>query len=316
MAQTAFSPEWLQQFSDPYAILGLSVTADDRRVLKRYRSVAKLLHPDMYISSDSETQELASQVLARIVNPAYQKLKQEKGRAEMAANLRFRVRRALRDEVLSPKGEKARRLMQTPPQALEMIYEQAIAELAEMQYQDLSQFESVTVQLGELNLVYLQLKMGEPMIREKRSGLVPSAEAKTIQFTPITPNDSPPVTNYAQRHFQRAVEYMKKQNWTTAVQELRDAIKLDATNADFHSHLAKAYLMQNLSGMAKVHFRQALKLDPKNALALKYVETLNIKLDSPNTGGDRTTTNPRNSTSAKNPKSNPNGLFGLFARKN
>ena len=78
MAINALSSDWLDKFSDPYAVLGIAVTADDRRVLKRYRSVAKLLHPDSYAQDQGEAGETASQLFARLVSPAYQKLKQEK----------------------------------------------------------------------------------------------------------------------------------------------------------------------------------------------------------------------------------------------
>ncbi len=310
MSQTNFSTEWLQQFSDPYATLGISVTVDDRRVLKRYRFVAKQLHPDVYANNADDSKEFANQLLARLINPAYQRLKQEKGRAEMMANLRFRVRRMTRDQALTPDGEWALKLMKTPPPSLDINYEQAVTALAEKQFQDFAQFEAITQELAELNLVYLQLKMGEPLVREKRSGVVPAAEAKPIQFTPVTTDVDRPEMTYAQRHCQRARQYLKRQNWSMAMQELRDAIRLEPKNSEYHALLAKSYLMQNLPGMAKVHFRQALSLDPKNPIALQYVKTLNIKLDSP---AKRSL--PKQPKNAKSSDRN-SGLFGgLFAKK-
>lgn len=303
MAQTSFSSEWLKLFSDHYAVLGLSVTADDRRVLKRYRTVAKQLHPDMYQMSDEGTQTLASQILARLVNPAYQKLKQDNGRAETMATLRFRVRRAAKDTPLNPSGELAKRLMTVPSHSLDTLYEEAIAELAQHQYNPLEQFESITQQLGELNLVYLHLKMGEPLLREKRSGIVPQKEARPIQFVAVDPSDRPSELTYAQRHYQRSQEYIKKQNWSMAVQELRDAIRLEPEESQYHAVLAKVYLMQNLQGMAKVHFRQALKLDPKNQLALKYAPQFDLQVN----GATPTPPAP--------PPKRSGGLLGIFSRK-
>lgn len=297
MSQIPFSADWLKQFSDPYAVLGISVTADDRRILKRYRSVAKLLHPDAHATSP-DTRDLASQLFARLVNPAYQKIKQDKGRAETLAMLRFRVRRIKREETLTPRGAAAQQLLTTSPAAVDTVYEQAIAELAEKQFQPLSQFEQVTVQMEELNLVYLRLKMGEPMLREKRTGIVAANEAKPLEFVPAAPVAEKPVVNYAQRHCVRAQEYMKKQNWAMAVQELRDALRIEPNKSDYHAMLAQAYLMQNLVGMAKVHFRQALRYNPHHKVALEYAKRLKIKLDP-----------PLHSNQAKG------GLFGLFARR-
>ncbi|MBW4658950.1 MAG: DnaJ domain-containing protein [Drouetiella hepatica Uher 2000/2452] len=301
MSQTSFSADWPNQFSDPYAILGLAVAADDRRVLKRYRAVAKLLHPDGFVGADAATTELATQLLTRVVNPAYQRLKQEKERADTLATLRFRVRRFNRDEPLLAQSVPARQLLQKPPQELEVFYEQAVDALATSQFQPLGQFESITQQLSELNLVYLYLKMGEPMIREKRSGIVAASQVK-----PIPPVETAQiVSTYGRRHYQRAIIYAKNANWPQAIAELRDAIRLEPDKAEYHSLIAKAYLMQNLMGMAKVHFRQALKFNPKDPLALDYVTRLKLVLDKP----DRVT------NSSTPVKSTGNGLFGLFSRK-
>ncbi|NJL22704.1 MAG: tetratricopeptide repeat protein [Leptolyngbyaceae cyanobacterium SM1_3_5] len=302
MSQIPFSADWLKQFSDPYAVLGLAVTADDRRALKRYRSVAKLLHPDSLAEADRETRDFATQLFARLINPAYQKLKQEKGRSEMLATLRFRVRRMSKEEALVPKSESARRLLSVPVSAIDTFYEQAVTELAGVQYHPLDRFVTIAPQIEELNLAYLRLKMGEPMIREKRTGIIPAAAAKPLEFTPVASDPDRVVVNYDQRHYQRAQEYMKHAEWVKAVQELRDAIRIDPKKSDYHALLGKAYLMQNLHGMAKTYFQQALKLNPRNELALQHAKQLNIPLDP-----------LMNGTASKEEKG---GLFGnLFAKK-
>lgn len=312
MSQGSFQTDWLKRFSDPYALLGVSVAADDRRVLKRYRNVAKILHPDSDVMAEELTKELASQILARLVNPAYQKLKQEKGRAETVAVLRFQVRRLNREQSMVVDSKLARELMGQPVKDVDVFYEQAIADLAEVQYQPLSNFETITQQLGELNLVYLQLKMGDVFIREKRTGLVSATEAKPVQFTPIVPDAAPPSESYAQRHYRRAQEYMKKGNWSQAVQELRDAIKLEADKSEYHALLGLAYLQQNLPGMATVYCRQALKLNPKEPLALRYAAKVKVEVAAqPETAK---TPLDASKTAAKEDKGG--GLFGLFrARK-
>ena len=300
MAINALSSDWLDKFSDPYAVLGIAVTADDRRVLKRYRSVAKLLHPDSYAQEDEATGEAASQLFARLVSPAYQKLKQEKNRAENSALLRFQVRRLNREGPFAPRSGLARKLLQHPVASVDVLYEQAIADLAETQYQSLEQFEPTTLQLGELNLVYLQLKMGETFVREKRTGIVAAADAKPIQFTPTSQDAEAASESYARRHYRRAQEYAKKNNWAQTIQELRDAIKLENDQSDYHALLGVAYMQQNLSGMAKVYLGQALKLNPKHPLAIKYAAKLGIEVAvEPSTNG-------------KKPPTQSGGLFGMF----
>ena len=312
MSQSSLPSKWLNQLTDPYAVLGISVVADDRRVQKRYRSVAMFLHPDRFGQADEATRQFASQMLARLVNPAYEKLKQEKGRAENVALLRLHVRRLNREAPLEPKSDLARQLIQYPASGVDVFYEQAIAQLSECQYQPLDQFEAITLQLSELNLVYLQLKMGEVFIREKRTGLVSAPEAKPIQFVPAADQPEKATESYAQRHYRRAQEYMKNSKWTQAVQELRDAIKLEADKSEYHALLGVAYLQQNLPGMATVYLRQALKLNPNDSLAAKYAVKLGIKEGTTdNSQSDKSVSN--NSSTDKLAKNS--GLFGLFRSK-
>jgi curved DNA-binding protein CbpA len=305
MSHDSFPLEWLEQFSDPYAILGVSLAADDQRVLKRYRAIAKILHPD--VTSDPEIQEFSSQMLARLVNPAYQRLKQEKERAECKALLRLQVRRLNRNAPMQPNTELARQMMRQPINEVDIYYEQAISQLADSQYQSFENFPLITEQLGELNLAYLQLKMGDLVVpQEKRTGLVAATQAKPVQFSPGFTERTTPMESYAQRHYRRAQEYMQKKNWSQAVQELRDAIKLEADRSEYHSLLAMAYWQQNLLGMAKVYMRQALKLNPQDPLANKYAAKLDINVAKPH---------EQNGNAGQQPTAQPNqkgGLFGLF----
>jgi curved DNA-binding protein CbpA len=301
----SFSPDWLKKLSDPYAVLGVSVAADDRRVLKRYRFVAKILHPDSYASTDPATGELATQLFARLINPAYQQVKQEKGRTEAVAMLRFQVRRRLRESTLVPQSQAARELSQKSVQEADVFYEQAIAKLAETQYQSLDQFEEITQQINELNLVYLQLKMGDVFIREKRQGVVPVSSE--MQAPPsVDPSASGAVqTDYARRHYERSQEYVKREEWVQAVSELKDAVKMEPKKAEYHALLGYSYLRQKMMGMAKAHIRRALELNPNDPLASNLASKLKIDGSAP-------TTAPASNPPDKDKKRK--GLFDIFRR--
>lgn len=108
-----------------------------------------------------------------------------------------------------------------------------------------------------------------------------------------------PSQERAHRHLERAKEQFKMKKYNEAVKELRDAIKLDPMQSEFHAWLAKVQLQKGLPGMAKISARQALKLDPKNELALecqKQVETQTI-------------------TKEDGPDAKQKGLGGLLTRK-
>lgn len=315
MEEISFSSDWLRLLSDPFAVLGLSVTADDRWVLKRYRSVAKLLHPDQQADSSPALRETSEQLFARLINPAYEKLKQDKVRKDSLVMLRYKARRLNVQEL---KSAIARKLVGMPVAEVEIFYEQTVAKLAEEQYHSLERLETITDQLTELNLVYLRLKSGEPFIRPKpKEEIIPRSSKEPPIAPPSVAVAEPPTVNYAQRHYERGLEYARKGNLNTAVRELKDAISLEPKRSDYHALLGEVYFLQNLPGMAKVHFKQALKLNPKEPRALKYVTKLQIQLDNPPASNQVDKTNKLNKQSLEKGGTTPNngGLFGLFARK-
>jgi tetratricopeptide (TPR) repeat protein len=275
MVQAAFSNDWLQRLVDPYAILGISVAADDKRLFKRYRSVAMLLHPDRHIQALQADREAAESLIARTINPAYEKVKQEKNRAEVTALLRLQARRHTREGTLVPNSDLARELMRQPVQAADIFYEQAVTQLAEAQFSPIGNFQEIVVTLGELNLIYLQLKMGD-LFREKRSGLISQAEIPVTPVQEAAIKVATTTISYASRHFDRAQQYMQKGISDKAILELKDAIRLEPNQAEYHALMSYAYLRQNLGGMAKVYCRQALKLDPTSTLGKQVATKLGM----------------------------------------
>ncbi|MFH7244384.1 MAG: DnaJ domain-containing protein [Spirulina sp.] len=288
MTHPPLSPAWFSQFTDPYAVLGVSVTADDRRILKRYHQVAKRLHPDVQNDPSSESDAFANQALPKLVNPAYQRLKQEKQRSEILALLRFKVRRLVREGQFQPQGKESQHLQTVPEAEVDTVYEHTLQEISATQYNSADDFTACTHRISELNLVYFQRKMGETIIREKRVGVMKSP----VSGRTVTPSDgggsqatmgqgsavdSAPA--YADRHYQRAREYLQGKNAPAAIQELRDALKLEPKNSNFHSLMGQAYLLNKLPGMAKVHFKQALRIDPNNVVAQKYARQLKIDIE-------------------------------------
>jgi tetratricopeptide (TPR) repeat protein len=300
--------DWLKFLSDPYAVLAVSVAADDKRVLKRYRTVAKLLHPDRYAGAEADVSALSEHLIAKLVNPAYARINQEKGRAESVALLRLQARRMMKEANRVPRSEVARLLMQQPATGMDVFYEQAVSDLAEQQFQPLASFAAVTAQLTELNLVYFQMKLGDVFIGERRSGLINTTEVKPAAAGGVSIHQ-PGLDrhDYAQRHFARAQQYVEKYAFTEAVTELKGAIKIEADRADYHALMSYAYLRQDLTGMATVYAKQALKLDPNNPLAKQVAVKLKLP-HGPMMAG---------STAAKpvdKPAEKRSGLFGRFRK--
>ena len=274
---------------DPFALIGVSVSADEKRIAKRYRQVAKQLHPDALSGGrggGGMEEAIAAQVIARIVNPSYQKLKHDKSRQEILSNIRFRVMRLVRIEKLLPTFPSARQLAETGAEAVDIFYEQALSKLAESQFHSLDELHAYSLEISQLNLIFLSRRLENLTLRPKRAGLISTAVTPTAVTSAAAnaelPTAEPPEKleiNYAQKHIVRAKTYLAQQNYEAAVQELREAIKISPQNPEFHSMIGQAYYRQKLSGMAKTHFRQALKLKPDHKVALKYSKILGMSVE-------------------------------------
>ncbi|MGB3292425.1 MAG: tetratricopeptide repeat protein [Phormidesmis sp.] len=277
--------------ADPFALLGISVSAEEKQLTKRYRQIAKQLHPDILATADpgqGMEQAIAAQVIARLVNPSYQKLKQEKSRQQTLSLLRLRVRHLVRTDKLVPTFPTAQQLLQIAASEVDTFYEQALSQLAQSQFQSAGNLHSHTLEISQLNLVFLCHKMENSVIRTKRPGLMVTVVTPTAASAPPDPAKGQPIpaqlaaravpvtVDYVQKHIARAQTYLIQQNYDLAVQELREALKITPQSPELHSMMGQAYYKLNLSGMAKTHFRQALKLQPTHQVAQKYGKLLGI----------------------------------------
>jgi curved DNA-binding protein CbpA len=105
----------------------------------------------------------------------------------------------------------------------------------------------------------------------------------------------------ANQYIRQAESYINQKLWASALKELRSAIQLDCNNSKCHALLGFVYMNQKLSGMAKVSFQQALKLNPDEPLAKQYIN----QVSSTNANG---TNGAKNDPKAKNDKKG--GFFG------
>ncbi|MFK8182747.1 MAG: tetratricopeptide repeat protein [Phormidesmis sp.] len=291
--------------SDPFALIGVSVSADEKRIAKRYRQIAKQLHPDALAGHETNGQmtgEIAAKIIARIVNPSYQKLKHEKGRQATLSAIRLRVRRLVRTEKLVPTFPSAQQLAAVEDENVDIFYEQALTQVADRQFKSFEALYTHALEIGQLNLVFLSRKLENLVIRPKRAGLMTAAVTPTAATpSPMAaqasqqaangnhsdavsagalPKDENSAVDYVKKHTTRAKTYLVKQNYELAVQELREALKIAPQDPELHSMIGQTYYKQKLSGMAKSHFRQALKLKPTHKVALKYSQLLGIEPSS------------------------------------
>lgn len=289
-----------RDFVDYYAVLGLPIMVDPKLIRKRYLKIANSLHPDKLTNSAEADRQLAGQILSKLVNPAYQHLMKDQDRTEYQLVL-SQIGRRLADggEVLKPQGDLGKKLLACPGANLESLYAQSVQQLAEEQYQDLSLAAGLIGQLSELNQVFLQRKQGQgvrqsPVSPPPPTTASPPSPPPTSQRSASSP---PPVgkttapESPAAPYLRRAESYFQSKNYSKAILELRDALKLEPNNASAHAMMGYIYLTQQQTSMAKVHITKALHVNPKEPLALKVKEAMDkqagkTKTSSPSKGDE------------------------------
>ncbi len=303
-------------FTDYHAILGVPVDAEIKDIRKRYLGIARRLHPDSGSADNEADRQRAAEYLSKLVNPAYEKLSQEKNYSEYTLLLRLKGQQALKQqETVVLTSDSARQVAAASD--VENSYRIALKQLSEQQYQQLDKTLEIIGLISELNLVYLMRKesRGEAVGAARKPASGAASGSSTRPTAPKAPNPSPPPSRetLVAAYLRRAQEFETKQDFPRAILELRDALKMDPTNSTCHSRLGVIYLKTNQATMAKIHFNKALELNPQDAVALegkRRVEGPNAKAaNKPDGKGGKAASRGGQSDTKGG------GLFGLFGNK-
>ena len=306
---------FMLDFSDYHSIIGVSVEADIKEIRKNYLKIARRLHPDSSVLTSESDRHLASQFLSKMVNPAWEKLSQERTRVDHAVLLKLKGQGAMRHQTHTQVlGSLAKQLLTA--NNLDYFYRTALQDLADRQYQQLDQVLELTAQISELNLVYLARKegKGEGTIGEPKKPLYAAATPTSTEAPSSAAATSPSAQeqrdSLLEQYYRRAEGFMKKGNHAQATLELRDALQIDPNHCRCHSLMGMVYLQQKQGTMAKIHFNKALAMNPDDPTALegkKYLEQQTNKAASQATTGSKPDRNKSEGTG---------GLFGgLFSGK-
>ncbi len=251
--------------TDHHAVLGFSLAADPKQVRKRYLKVARQLHPDSLRDVPEAQKQLASELLSKIVNPAYEALTQEKATTEHYILLKMKQQQLIARPILfTAKSEAAKKLLGTG--SLESEYTAALKQIAATQYDDLTQVETAIGEISELNAVYLMRKgnLGGKSVRGAIADPAPAEPTETSR--------RPRHESIIESYLSRAKEFDYKRDYSRAILELREAIAAHPQSAPCHGYLSSLYLKAGQATLAKIHAKQALTFDPENDLA-KAVQT-------------------------------------------
>ena len=308
---------------DYYAALGLPIITSPIYIRHVYLSIARILHPDVYGFS-SEEKEMATQYLAKLVNPAYNGLMKEQERQAYQGIFKLLAKRLMQKSRNIPiYSAVACELMFAPSDG---SYERSVSTIAKVQYQSLKNILEYTGQISELNLVYILYKEGyqygatnmppvlKPMVQPKSANPVSSySYPNSTQYsTYSTSSDRDADETVVQRSMgvgdAKAIRdrlkicerYLSKSEWNAALKELHSILLIDKDNSKCLALIGVVYKNINQPQMAKISLMRSLELNPQEPLALIHIKDLS----NPNPAQAGTTTknsNKNNSAHKPNP---------------
>lgn len=301
-------------FDDHHAVLGIPVTADAKIVRKRYLTIARKLHPDSLSGATAADAQKASEVLSKLVNPAYEALSQEKSSTEHQLVLKLKGQ-SLRRTGTAPTvtSAAAQDLLKAP--SVDAAYRKAVNSLAEHQFEQLEKVSEAIGELSELNLIYLyRSNAGEsaPNSTASRPAAQPGAAAPPATATPIPRKNQAAIL---ESYINRAQDYEQSRDYSRAILELRDAVKTYPNSGLCHSYLSALYLKAGQGTMARIHAKRAIEINPKDERAL----AVQARVEKTSAGSAASTAKAGDAKAAKSSKSKSadkgGGFFGLFGGK-
>ncbi len=294
----------ISQFNhDYYAALGLPIITSPIYIRHVYVSIARILHPDVYGFS-AEQKEVATQYLAKLVNPAYNVLMKEQERQAYQAIFKLLAKRLMQKSRNIPiYSTAACELMSAPSDG---FYERKVASIAKLQYQSLQNILEYTAQVSELNLVYILYKEGYqygapnlppvlmPMANKNYQLASDRQIDRQVNKQINQQADATVIQTITQTRIQTSIEssiqindvsaigdrlkiceiYISQNDWKKALRELRDILMLDKNNSKCLAMLGVVYKNINQPQMAKISLQRSLQLNPQEPLALKHIKDL------------------------------------------
>ncbi len=254
---------------DHHAVLGFSLAAEAKQVRKRYLTIARKLHPDSLRDSSEEARRLASELLSKQVNPAYEALSQDKSIKEHKILLKMKQQQLSSNRSLvTIISESAKTLLNA--EDLESGYAAALEKASATQFSDLARVQTIIGEISELNAVYLMRKQAATTKPTPSNATTATQTAAAGTAAPPSHDSSaskPRGNDIIQRYLKRAKEFESQQDYSRGILEVREAIASHPKNAACHAYLSSLYLKSGQATLAKIHAKQALVFDPENELA-------------------------------------------------
>ncbi len=280
----------ISQFNhDYYAALGLPIISNPMYIRNVYLRIARILHPDIYGFSAQE-KLIATQYLAKLVNPAYNALIKEQDRQAYQGIFKLLAKRLMqRSRNIEIHSESACELMMTPS---DEIYEQLVTEIAKVQYQSLTSILEHTSEISELNLVYILYKEGYRHADVNRPQvLLPMSSPKSTKTATknFLPPPSKPSYAYNLQHppNQYSINSQSSSD-ETIIQQVdgnETVIQARVEDTDMQTinriKVCEIYILQGNWKAALQDLRDILRTDVNNSKCLALLGVVYININQP-----------------------------------
>ncbi|WP_231663447.1 DnaJ domain-containing protein [Pseudanabaena sp. 'Roaring Creek'] len=281
---------------DYYAALGFPIVSDPTYIRNVYLRIARILHPDIYgFSADDKA--IATQYLAKLVNPAYNALMKEQDRRAYQEIFKLLAKRLmLRSRNIQIHSESACELMGSPS---DEVYERLVTEIAKVQYQSLQQILDLTAQISELNLVYILYKEGyqhgaanmppvlAPMLKptspkpHTQNFLPPPSKPSysySLQYLSSTQVPATQETSTLQYATPQATSNLTANSDETLIQS---EAAIDTTMLDARIKICEINILQNNWKIALQDLRAILRMDENNSQCLALLGVVYTNTNQP-----------------------------------
>ncbi len=315
---------------DYYAALGVPVSATAEQINNAYKKIArsKSLRPG-FLGQTTPEGQYASWLLSRLINPAKELLLKEQERIEYDATIKLQVRRLMEDKSRDPYPSNPLCDSLRAAADLETAYQEAVAKIASIQFEDLYGVLTQAEALSELNLTYLLCRL-YPSTKAKTSGSTganpapistqsskmgpdpaPVAQASPAHPTnpqPVVPTGghripvSSPTLTPSETRFRQAVELAARGDHKQALRFFDLAISLNSTEPEYYFERAMAYERLGNRASARADLSKVLELNPKHKKAAKVLQELEGTPTTPVTPPPQQVPH-RTANAAKNPPS-------------
>jgi curved DNA-binding protein CbpA len=279
----------ISQFNhDYYAALGLPIISNHLYIRNVYLRIARILHPDVYGFS-AEEKEIATQYLAKLVNPAYNMLMKEQDRQAYQSIFKLLAMRLMqRSRNIQIHSEMACELMITPS---DEVYERFVTEIAKVQYQSLTNILEHTAEISELNLVYILYKAGyhhgaanmPPVLAPMVSPKTTKAHVQNFLPPPSKPSyayNLKYVPDQSSNNLQSSSDAtILQESDATVIQERADRNNIQMINNRLN--MCEIYIMQSDWNAALRDLRDILQIDQNNSKCLAMLGVVYQNINQP-----------------------------------